>query len=237
MKTAILASYYVDACQFVSMEETRHYLNGACLEPTGAIVATDGHTMFAANAAHDRNTFRSELAGNVIVPFNKDLLKACKAKSKNGFTRYLVLEHGAADVLSFTARVIDGNLEDVLAETPTLVSYTWERASFIDGTFPDWRRVVPDMPSAPVACVPSFNADYVAKFASVASPHSQTPCVRLIPTVDDGSPMLIDLDRPDAIGVFMPMRKDVRAHLLSAKPIWAGGTKSAKEPAKAKAAA
>lgn len=231
MKTAFLASYYVDACQFASTEETRYYLRGACLEPTGAIVATDGHTIFAGNAAHDPDKFRSELAETVIIPFNKDLLKACKAKSRNNFDRYLVLEHGPKGSLSFTARVIDGNLEDVLAETPTLVSFTLERACFIDGTFPDWRRVVPDMPEAPIACVPAFNADYVAKFASVASPGQRTPIVRLIPTTDELGPMLVDLDRPDAVGIFMPAR--LHNETLASVPAWIKPKAAAKSKAKA----
>ena len=207
MKTAILASYYVDAMNFASTEETRFYLRGALLEPGGLIVATDGHTMFAANAAHDPDAFRSELPEDRIIPFHKPLLAACKAKSKSKLPRFLVIEHGPAGSLSFTARVISGNLEDVLAPTPVAVEFTWE-GCFIDGTFPDWRRVLPVMPDEPCTETPAFNARYLARFSEVAGNAGKYGgAIRVVPT-GKGTPALVDLGREDAFGVIIPFRWD-----------------------------
>lgn len=39
---------FAAACRFISTEGTRYYLNGVLLVPTGQIVATNGHQLFAA---------------------------------------------------------------------------------------------------------------------------------------------------------------------------------------------
>ena len=110
-----------------SKEETRYYLNGVCFG-TEDIVATDGHRLHSfkhpvkwglqEQAEPERKPITSAILPNGAIRIILAMLKETKAKS------FGIEFH---DTLHFTCRipvgaVIEGNL--------------------IDGTYPDWKRVV-----------------------------------------------------------------------------------------------
>ena len=212
MKTAFLAHYLVDACEFASDEEARHYLRGAVIEPSGHIAATDGHALFAGHMAHDAESFVYSLDGARIVPKNKDLLKAAKAAGRDPAARYLVIEHAAPDAMRATFRIVFAkSAADACGDA--LVAFTCE-GEFIDGAYIDWRRILPKLPKdgKPIAAAPAFNARDIARFGAVSQSAKNTTRkgalhrVRIIPCEDECAPFFIDLGREDAFGVLMPMR-------------------------------
>lgn len=95
-----------------STEETRYYLNGVCIQPSGHIVSTDGHRLFAGRYAD------APVEGDIIIPLDA---------VKKALTGYKLTDIELRD-----ARKTGGpcSLGTVIF-TP------------VDGTFPDWKRILP----------------------------------------------------------------------------------------------
>lgn len=101
------------ASNFVSTEETRYYLNGVCLDGDVA-VATNGHQLGCAPLGKNSGTFSGG-----IVP-RKAVGLIGKLPGLTGVT-------------------VNREKLSVIFTAPGIVL----RTKLIDGTFPDWRRVVP----------------------------------------------------------------------------------------------
>lgn len=113
---------------FASTEATRTYLHGVYVEcdvKGVTYVATDGHRL-AARRLETPGEPIEELIGNWIIPTT--ICKARKVSKRDG--------HGFG-VLS---EATDGRLA---------ISYGGSETVFapVDGTFPDWRRIVPEKTS------------------------------------------------------------------------------------------
>ena len=188
-----------------SKEQTRYYLNGVYVSPApqgGALlVATDGHCMFV---AHDAE---ATVTGDGIVQLTAETLKACKAKART--PRLLIVEDNRAKVEE------DCN---AVALQPG--------AALVEGTFPDWRRVIP---SALADGAPAVNLDAaILARLSAALCASKTPKVTLAPSGNELAPYYVFGDLQNAFGILMPCR----ASRTYAIPAWATA-KPAEEPAAA----
>jgi DNA polymerase-3 subunit beta len=128
---------------FASKEETRYYLNGVCIEvePRAiTYVATDGHRLVAHRADHREDEPDNDLLGSFIIPTAQ-----CRAHKFQKNDERCVGE-------------VEGDSKRLT------ISFDGIAISFdvIDGTFPDWRRVVPVQP---LSGTPSqFNGKYAADF-------------------------------------------------------------------------
>jgi len=100
----------------VSTEPYRHYLNGVYFDPAGWIVATNGHVLFAAHVPAV-----ADWAGKGAIVSGKHLAAAIKGRSP---TNAAVLEWDRGNVMVRACGSI-------------------ALAPIIDGTFPNWRRIVP----------------------------------------------------------------------------------------------
>ena len=125
----------------VSTEETRYYLNGINLEftPDGVVMAaTDGHRMIVLRQPYGEHAATAAHA-SVIVP--RDLVAKLKVK------------HKTLDETTLTI-ADDGKLTFEHAGE----SYGGSR---VDGSFPDYRRVVPqDLDGKPAQYNPAYLADF-----------------------------------------------------------------------------
>jgi DNA polymerase-3 subunit beta len=170
----------------VSSEETRYYLNGINLEftPDGVIMAaTDGHRMIVLRQPYGEHGATAAHA-SVIVP--RDLVAKLKVK------------HKTLDETTLTI-ADDGKL-------------TFEHAgesfggSRIDGTFPDYRRVVPqDLDGKPAQYNPAYLADFAKARKELGADRTTSPVVRY----NGESPAVVDFAYGmgfQAIGVIMPIR-------------------------------
>lgn len=207
-----------------STETTRYYLCGVYVEPhphlPGVIlVATDGHRMVV---AHDP-AGSVDVAGVIALP--PDLLKQCK-RSGRGQRRLIEVNDGIPTILELKH---DNEIEShkaTLAAGVRVPVATGVRNCIVDGTFPDWRRVVPNpagKPCSPVGL--SFNANYLGDFAKVCAALADYNTGRANPATigapislyaeDDGGPALIRFGAfASAFGVLMPLRHNVdRAEL------------------------
>lgn len=174
----------------VSSEETRYYLNGINLEftPEGVIMAaTDGHRMIVLRQPYGEHAATAAHA-SVIVP--RDLVAKLKVKLKT---------------LDETTLTIgdDGKL-------------TFEHAgesfggSRIDGTFPDYRHVVPkDLTGKPAQYNPAYLADFAKARKELGADSGKNGGTGPVVRYNGEGPAIVDFAHGtgfQAIGVLMPVR-------------------------------
>jgi hypothetical protein len=189
----------------ISTEETRFYLQGVSIEPApdgkGAYaVATDGHVMAAEFCPDGRIT-----GEKAIIRFPKDVAKHLRAGRKDVAPRWAVVF--GEDIGTARAFIVEG--EDAkqaidiakAAAAPHLIHAQWLGAD-IDGSFPDWRRVLPRVDKiAQGMQVDGVNPALLARLTTGAA------VVTFWTTGETGDPQAVT--RTDAehwLGVFMPMR-------------------------------
>jgi len=193
----------------VSTEETRYYLNGINLEftPDGVVMAaTDGHRMIVLRQPYGEHGATGAHA-SVIVP--RDLVAKLKVRHK-------VVEETTLTIAD------DGKL-------------TFEHAgemfggARVDGTFPDYRRVVPQDLNGEAA---QYNPTYLADFAKARVELGAEPTKKggASPVVhyNGGSPAIVDFAYNtgfQAIGVIMPLR--VPTTMVTTPHTWASAPAAA----------
>ena len=202
------ADLYRIAGTFVAKEETRYYMQGVFIEPckSGGVqmTATDGTRLFCV-----RDEFgQADQSG--IVRLSPEAMKLCRSKA-NTATRVR----------------IEG--QDATIERQVETTEDWQPIGlsgkvFIDGTFPDYRRIVPTRieRDATNPGHPWFAGRLAASFADAAVELEKMSgrgskaalCWR---ASDAGSPALVLFGAsPHAFGVLMPLR----GYTDTAPPAW-----------------
>lgn len=192
----VSADLFSRALSCVADEKMRYYLRGVNIEPApkgdeGAImVSTDGNRMIM---LRDPEGVANE---NAIVQVDAATIKALKGR----FAERLVVAEDRVEILDRHGGVIH------IQALPAL----------IDGTFPDWRRVVPAATVKPHGGC--FNARLLAPLARALSDSAKVDFYRLYGE-DAGSPaIMIGTTSTDAFGVLMPARDNTKA---PDRPTWA----------------
>jgi DNA polymerase III subunit beta len=139
------------ASSFVSFEETRYYLNGVCCDGKN-VVATDGHRL-----------------GN--FPAGCDFF--CGASDG---PRYIIPRKTVAvlDTLPPLTSLHLGQTRMIAAFPGGII-----RSKLIDGTFPDWRRVVPKYESEPTLTFDRYELISVARRISALYSRRRSVAVTL----------------------------------------------------------
>jgi DNA polymerase-3 subunit beta len=182
------------ALLFAADRDVRYYLNGVCIEhsPQGErAIATDGHRLICVNIdVSDR--IRASAVHRFIVP-RETLENVLKVHDKN------------------LAVVITYNTETKKVQVGQL------SADAVDGTFPEYERVVPDKLSGEVA---QFNWRYLAdciKARSLLTTRKMTdPAVNVGIAHNGNRPAWVSLSE-DAFAIVMPMSAD---DVATAPPSW-----------------
>jgi DNA polymerase III sliding clamp (beta) subunit (PCNA family) len=182
----LIATDILKAALFcASSEESRYYLRGVHLSTSGHLVTTDGHRMFVARL-NDRP------AADVIVPY-ADVAAALKLAG----ARCKDIEV-TVDVTGSALPQVTGKIHSI-AYTP------------VDGTFPDWRRVVPtgeELPSGKPDDAPGnvhFNHAYVGDLAKMGKLLGGSS---MLHPVSASHPCLVTFgEREDCLAVLMPVRR------------------------------
>lgn len=175
----------------MSKEETRFYLNGICFEKIGNevnFIATDGHKLICIDVL--KNDYFSVLSSEMEKDFN------------------FIIPRGAIEEFLAADKVKCENI--CISFTVDKVTFEYDNGEvikvyrLIDGTFPDWRKVIPKNTKGYV----SFNPKYLEQFCKNLS---AMDTVRLECDPDektgDGSvqPQLIKTSM-GALLVLMPVR-------------------------------
>jgi DNA polymerase-3 subunit beta len=193
---------FIDAAMCaVSKEETRYYLKGVFLDARGFIAATNGHMAFAARCndayklAGVMPTYPSDALPGVIVPSDA-IRQAGKAAGRSKGLCYVV-ERDAQGLWW----ILYGNARIHFAP--------------VDGSFPDWARIIPIAPVDLVAA--HFNPLYIGKLGDMAKAlrDGKKDAASLFKLHQNGeNPALVTFasedglgQRTDCCGVLMPMRE------------------------------
>ncbi|WP_035670082.1 hypothetical protein [Bradyrhizobium liaoningense] len=203
-----------------SNEETRYYLKGVYVEPHAqggvTLTATDGHRLIC---IRDENGQADESA---IINLG-DALKQCKPKRNE--RRDVVIYTGSNDAHVMLTTVDHEGVStsgkktgaEILTDSPIAMAYGVK----VDGSYPDYRRVVPQEFTDKGA--PGFAGQYIAAFGDIAcdlavhqglkAGRHSTDCyspLRVLCQDDkkpEGCPALVLFPRCDfAFGILMPVR-------------------------------
>lgn len=182
-----------------STEGTRYYLNGVSIEATSERVfyaATDGHRLVAFHhaAEWDDDTKEEGRSLSIIIPGSS--IKQIKIDRKE--------EDSVLSSLGGRMWIIKKGLSTIFEA--------------IDGTFPDWRRIIPEETNGKTA---QFNGDYLASFKKVGQLAGVKNTVPGVYHNGDG-PALIDLGvmEHDYVACIMPMRCSATHQKISYRPDW-----------------
>lgn len=194
MKIITQAKYVTILSHFCADEQERPYLSGVFFEKhkkKGIIMtATNGHIL---GTIYDENGILEGVPAKddgVIIPISKGLNKCINATK---FEKLFSYVDGLASVVN--ADMKRASLCDKPSENHLHTEYTKP----IDGTFPDWRRVLPKGEFKPVDRF-SFNPKYLGMFKFKDHTGTSIFCM------DERSPALVKIPSfPEFIGVVMPM--------------------------------
>jgi hypothetical protein len=199
-----------------STEQTRYYLNGFSVMPSPAggveVCATDGHilSLFHASTGEvDKESGESW----PIVALSKTELAAC-GKPVKGFpgTLFLVVE---GDFQRSSLTIVHGDdsamaLELARGPGDGAIAYQCTGKHFIDGCFPDYRRVIPGENLRYGSC-PHFNAALLYKLGKcVENSKTRLQALTIAHNQDNlAGPMLVTTEnheyRDSWLGVLMPL--------------------------------
>ena len=188
---------------FISKEETRYYLNGAYISK-GLIVTTDGYRMAVIKPNALPECWADD-APEFILPA-ETIKKILQVKP---ITKHIPL-FVAFDTESRVASVFHMDEDD---NRETLAAFTYTP---IDGTFPDFRRVIPKAENfdsknrkknESSVNMQGFNSKYLGEFLSFGK------CVTFYQNIDSEAPSLFRAECLEfsALGVLMPMSGAVKA--------------------------
>lgn len=192
------------AAEFVSQEETRYYLNGVYVEPAkeGVVaVATDGHRLIS---VHDPKGY---IARPAILRAERGVWMKCRTKYAALLTVEALGRKETPQPILAKITPEKGPVESVILDE-------------IDGTFPEWRRIVPtDFPKSGV--IPAFQGRYLAAFDGLARVGGRTGGVRVVSRGLSEPAVVLPSSGSQWpwLGVLMPIRSD---DLPSAYPAWLG---------------
>lgn len=183
-------------------KDIRSYLCGVYLDTkAGKIVATDGHRLFCANARGVKLD-----AAPVIIP--NDLIDAALKQFTGEFARGKTM--GACDV-SIT---VDGRAITIATPTGQVSGLS------LDGTFPEWRRVVPTGESigdyTPAVCNYQYIADACDAIVTARNKTKKASMSHAIRVHYRGdSPAIVCDGEADVVVIVMPMRHEIGASASS----------------------
>jgi len=186
--------YRIATMMLAPVDPIRFYLCGVHVESCVAggvlLVATDWCTLIC---IRDET---GETDRNAIVRLTPEALRSCKPGK--GETREVRIEDD-------TARVVTVALNDAgLREVTSTVAIS--EKCLIDGTFPDWRRVVPSIPEKHES-YPAFRSDLLTRMSKIAEMlvGRKAHALRIL-SADEEMPALVQFGDERAFGVIMPIR-------------------------------
>jgi hypothetical protein len=149
----------------VSVDEMRPHLKGVHIEPhpvAGAImVSTDGRRMVV---VHDPEGVCDETK---IIKLPRFALAECRVSKMFGMRRRLDI--GASATITEVAP--GKKATDPKTERAVLSAF----GVFVEGTYPDWRRVVPEAPKGAMASEPvTFDSKYLKAFGDLGADIAKT---------------------------------------------------------------
>lgn len=214
-RISVCAKRFYAALQFISTEETRYYLNGVFIEPhkDGGVImaASDGHVL---GAVRDKTAHIVGDGGWICSVPKGPFITALKRKSAGTV-------HFVGSSAYLTDAVLGQDATDP-AFDPTIITAQHNAIAYakpVDGTFPDWRRLIPSA-GVDASTRIVLNGKHFNQFNKAVSALAEdgTPELSIAMPRDMQSPIVIQSGRArDFFGLVMPMREQEKAE---ANPDW-----------------
>ena len=213
METKLNIKYLVAAAICASRENTRYDLNGVLVEMTAAgnrFIATDGRRLVVLFDEDNPGENTTKVLASAIIP-----LKACAHKIQ----RETLFNRKSTPKPNEGRLSIDGSLVRITAN-----GMTYEVPA-IDGTYPEWRKIVPDTTSGEAS---TYNGKLLSDFQRINAIFGDKQ-VCSVSHNGDGASIVHLTYFVKGFGIIMPMKNAQREWAL---PEWAGPwPKSGKEVA------
>ncbi len=193
-------------------EETRYYLKGVYVQPHAlkgvTLTATDGHK---AVSFYDENGFANESA---IVALQPEALKACKPGRNERRDVTIADGNATVNITTIEHEGVDAKGKPCGAQKLVDAPVAFTKGCFVDGTYPDYRRVFPAGATFSTSSTsPAFSTlvmDKLSKIAAELALHYGVNAkggVMQINASDSSAPALVTFPpKFNAIAVAMPMR-------------------------------
>jgi DNA polymerase III sliding clamp (beta) subunit (PCNA family) len=202
----------------VSNEASRYYLQGVYVtkapgnDPGVVLCATDGHSMLIGYDPHgsiDGEGVILQTEGNKVPGTS---FKSTRKEKGRRYVQFDTESRGVAHIYNALAEVVGVALMEV-----------------IDGSFPEFYRIIPDVTQAAPVEASTLNAHYVAEMAKASvllNDDTRTPQISFW-AKSAADPVLVTFgarpdDRVDLMGIVMPLRANSAAH--HGAPLWARPT-------------
>lgn len=147
---------------YMAQADIRYYLNGIYAEPApggGAfLVATDGHQM---GVYYDAEALCEE---TVLFSLTKAGITACKPQ-RRVYNQVVEIKPHTQRLIIMGSRTPGSDPHEEL--------YLQPGKCFIEGKFPDWKRVLKPFISGKAAESVTVNSAYMAKFFTATKPHCE----------------------------------------------------------------
>jgi len=202
------AKYLAMLLPFMSKQETRYYLNGIYVTPHPAddgilLVATDGHRM---GIIHDRDGSCEHGPWTCTIPKRATATLKIRPGVKNLHTKPC-LAHFCGQALFITSFGFEPDDDPTSFGAHHLIGC---HAGAINGTYPEWQKVVPTGIGKRTAKHLSFNPTYLADFKQVARLSGiDHPVVTIFaPDTPNGPSRILVQNVPEFAGVIMPCREE-----------------------------
>lgn len=196
---------------FMAKNDIRYYLGGIRIEraadrPKGVyIVATNGHRL--AVIYDPEGGIAGDEGRGVIMRVTPDLVRACRAPNR-GITK-MVLAAGLR-----VSVAPDFNMEHSELETYIMPGRPW-----VEGKYPDWRRVLPNFENLKPGAMGAVNAQYIKDYDVIAG--DKYGAIKFW-SADENSAVIVQIiNKPNFLSIIMPMRADGNDALLALmKPMY-----------------
>lgn len=213
IRAIIPASDYVYMTRFASKDDTRFWLEGVAVEAApdaGALlVATSGHVLGAMRLDRSESYFTGE---NFILAADKNLIRACKVKKNDHAV--IVCREDRVDVI--VTRYGAPEIGDLLADKSPAPQCSFPPALYIDGTFPNWRAVMPRYDRESAYKRPDdvgINAELIALFNAPNKPGVSFDW-------NGPDPIAVLNHDPRFYGIIMPMRDGLERSEFDRRRDW-----------------
>lgn len=229
VKIIIEAQQFINLLPLTSNEDTRYYLKGVYIERDKSsalnLVATDGTVLgfYQVLDKYFTNFNLNQKGGDkgLIVGVSKDFetatKKRIKTNDKMNLNTYLIIDGDLVNNQAIIAGVPKQDavlsIFDSIIESGAKSKY-WQLAEggvLIDGTYPDYKRVMPDQKLAEGAII-SVDLKNLMRFDHLAANGGRCSQLTILAT-DQNGPMLVRTWDETFTGVVMPMKINSK-HIL-----------------------
>ena len=196
MKTSVSVKALRAILIAAAKKDVRYYLNGALIETDAAgalLVSTDGHRLHACRS-HDAATIPG---APIIIP--RDMLETVI----RGASKDAMAEISAEAYAGMSAPTVPHTVRIERSDGMTITG------AAVDGTFPDFRRVIPSLNSfsnEPAQFNPLLIAD-AEKAALLMAGYARRVAI-FVRHNGNGSALVTSKDAPEFLAVVMPRRSE-----------------------------